>query len=116
MRKRITRATILLKLWVMRKFGYNLPSLRETQCVKPGELYDHFAYVVRAIPFKHGTVPIYDGDKETLAEARNLGEACLHCDLRRKYIPCNFHHQMADGKDICERHCFEIICKNPYQI
>lgn len=78
--------------------GYNLPSLREATCIVPGQLYDHFGRVVRAVPSK----PI---DNEVGSkEQKDVPDHCLQCDLYNKHIPCSFNHQMANGNDICENH------------
>ena len=105
--KKLKRFIIYLRLWFIRKMGYNLPSLREATCIVPGQLYDHFGRVVRAVPSK---MPATDnGDSKDQEE---VPEHCLHCDLYNKHIPCSFNHQMANGNDICENHHFEIICLN----
>nr|DAT45212.1 MAG TPA: hypothetical protein [Caudoviricetes sp.] len=95
--KKIKRYIIYLRLWFIKRMGYKLPSLREASFVVPGQLYDHFAYIVRAVPRK-------EKEKELLQ--------CYHCDFHRKGIPCNFCHKMVNGNDICDKHVFEIICKN----
>ena len=105
--KKLKRFIIYLRLWFIRKMGYNLPSLREATCIVPGQLYDHFGRVVRAVPSK---MPATDnGDSKDQEE---VPEHCLHCDLYNKHIPCSFNHQMANGTDICKNHHFEIICLN----
>lgn len=103
--KKIKRYIIYLRLWFIKRMGYKLPSLREADFVVPGQLYDHFAYVVRAVPFK-------DKAKESSPVLVNTSLECYYCDLRKKGIPCNFCHRMANGNDICDKHVFEIICKN----
>ena len=50
--KKLKRLIIYLRLWFISKMGYNLPSLREATCIVPGQLYDHFGRVVRAVPSK----------------------------------------------------------------
>lgn len=105
--KKLKRFIIYLRLWFIRKMGYNLPSLREATCIVPGQLYDHFGRVVRAVPSKMPTTD--NGDSKDQEE---VPEHCLHCDLYNKHIPCSFNHQMANGNDICENHHFEIICLN----
>lgn len=105
--KKLKRLIIYLRLWFIRQMGYNLPSLREATCIVPGQLYDHFGRVVRAVPSK---MPATDnGDNKDQEE---VPEHCLQCDLYNKHIPCSFNHQMANGNDICENHHFEIICLN----
>lgn len=105
--KKLKRFIIYLRLWFIRQMGYNLPSLREATCIVPGQLYDHFGRVVRAVPSK---MPATDnGDSKDQEE---VPEHCLHCDLYNRHIPCSFNHQMANGNDICENHHFEIICLN----
>ena len=105
--KKLKRLIIYLRLWFIRKMGYNLPSLREATCIVPGQLYDHFGRVVRAVPSK---MPATDnGDRK---EQEEVPEHCFQCDLYNKHIPCSFNHRMANGNDICENHHFEIICLN----
>ena len=105
--KKLKRLIINLRLWFIRTMGYNLPSLREATCIVPGQLYDHFGRVVRAVPSK---MPATDnGDSK---EQEEVTEHCLQCDLYNKHIPCSFNHRMANGNDICENHHFEIICLN----
>lgn len=105
--KKLKRLIIYLRLWFIRKMGYNLPSLREATCIVPGQLYDHFGRVVRAVPSK---MPATDnGDSK---EQEEVLEHCFQCDLYNKHIPCSFNHRMANGNDICENHHFEIICLN----
>lgn len=105
--KKLKRLIIYLRLWSIRKMGYNLPSLREATCIVPGQLYDHFGRVVRAVPSK---MPATDnGDSK---EQKEVPEHCFQCDLYNKHIPCSFNHRMANGNDICENHHFEIICLN----
>lgn len=96
--KKLKRFIIYLRLWFIRQMGYNLPSLREATCIVPGQLYDHFGRVVRAVPSK----PI---DNEVGSkEQKDVPDHCLQCDLYNKHIPCSFNHQMANGNDICENH------------
>lgn len=105
--KKLKRFIIYLRLWFIRQMGYNLPSLREATFIVPGQLYDHFGRVVRAVPSK---MPATDnGDCK---EQEEVPEHCFQCDLYNKHIPCSFNHQMANGNDICENHHFEIICLN----
>lgn len=105
--KKLKRLIIYLRLWFIRKMGYNLPSLREATCIVPGQLYDHFGRVVRAVPSK---MPATDhGDSK---EQEEVPEHCFQCDLYNKHIPCSFNHRMDNGNDICENHHFEIICLN----
>lgn len=103
--KKLKRLILYLRLWFIRKMGYNLPSLREATCIVPGQLYDHFGRVVRAVPSK---MPATDDSKEQ----EEVPEHCFQCDLYNKHIPCSFNHRMANGNDICENHHFEIICLN----
>lgn len=105
--KKLKRLIIYLRLWFISKMGYNLPSLREATFIVPGQLYDHFGRVVRAVPSK--MPPTYKGDSK---EQEEVPEHCLQCDLYNKHIPCSFNHRMANGNDICENHHFEIICLN----
>lgn len=48
--KKLKRFIIYLRLWFIRKMGYTLPSLREATSVVPGEFYDLFGRIVRAVP------------------------------------------------------------------
>lgn len=105
--KKLKRFIIYLRLWFIRKMGYNLPSLREATCIVPGQLYDHFGRVVRAVPSK--MPPTDNGDSK---EQEEVPEHCFQCDLYNKHIPCSFNHCMANGTDICKNHHFEIICLN----
>lgn len=105
--KKLKRLIIYLRLLFIRKMGYNLPSLREATFIVPGQLYDHFGRVVRAVPSK--MPPTDKGDSK---EQEEVPEHCLQCDLYNKHIPCSFNHRMANGNDICENHHFEIICLN----
>ena len=103
--KKIKRYLIYLRLWFIKRMGYKLPSLREAEYIVPGQLYDHFAYVVRAV-YDKKRLPLRNNP--ALAQDPN----CYFCDFHRKGIPCNFCHKMANGSDICDKHVFEIICKN----
>lgn len=105
--KKLKRLIINLRLWFIRTMGYNLPSLREATCIVPGQLYDHFGRVVRAVPSKMPAT-----DKGDSKEQEEVPEHCFQCDLYNKHIPCSFNHRMANGNDICENHHFEIICLN----
>lgn len=105
--KKLKRLIIYLRLWFISKMGYNLPSLREATFIVPGQLYDHFGRVVRAVPSKMPTTD--NGDSK---EQEEVPEHCLQCDLYNKHIPCSFNHCMANGNDICENHHFVIICLN----
>ena len=105
--KKLKRLIIYLRLWFIRKMGYNLPSLREATCIVPGQLYDHFGRVVRAVPSK---MPATDNGASK--EQEEVPEHCFQCDLYNKHIPCSFNHRMANGNDICENHHFVIICLN----
>ena len=105
--KKLKRLIIYLRLWFIRKMGYNLPSLREATCIVPGQLYDHFGRVVRAVP---SNMPATDNRDSK--EQEEVPEHCFQCDLYNKHIPCSFNHRMDNGNDICENHHFEIICLN----
>lgn len=105
--KKLKRLAIYLHLWLIRKMGYNLPSLREANGVVPGQFYDLFGRIVRAVSNK--------GTDDPYVKAHfhdEIPENCYQCDLFRKNIPCTFNHRMTNGRDICERHHFEIICLN----
>lgn len=105
--KKLKRFIIYLRLWFIRQMGYNLPSLREATFIVPGQLYDHFGRVVRAVPSKMPAT-----DNKDCKEQEEVPEHCFQCDLYNKHIPCSFNHRMANGNDICENHHFEIICLN----
>lgn len=109
MKKLFSKLIILFRLWLINKMGYKLPSLREANPVKPGQLYDHFGYVVLAVPnnskFRIGDYT--EGE---------MPEQCLSCDLYKKGIPCSFPHRMANGSDVCDTNKFQIICKNTHNI
>lgn len=107
--KKLKRLIIYLRLWFIRKMGYNLPSLREATCIVPGQLYDHFGRVVRAVP---NELCIIIDTEDIGKEQKDVPDNCLQCDLYNKHIPCSFNHRMANGNDICENHHFEIICLN----
>ncbi len=106
--KKLKRLVIYLRLWFIKKMGYTLPSLREANCVVPGQLYDHFGRIVHAVPNK----PTDHPEQKTLHMGYEIPEQCLQCDLMRQNIPCSFNHRMANGGDICDKHHFEIICLN----
>ncbi len=103
--KKIKRYTLYLRIWFIKRMGYKLPSLREADFIVPGQLYDHFAYIVRAVKSKD-KIPL----RNNPAFAHD--PKCITCDFFKKGIPCNFCHKMANGNDICEKHDFQIICKN----
>lgn len=104
MKKLFRKYILYLRLWFIRRMGYKLPSLREANPVVPGQLYDHFGYIVQAIPT--------GGRKRIKAQSDEISDECLSCDLYRKGIPCSFPHKMSNGKDICDSHRFKIICIN----
>lgn len=106
--KKLKRLIIYLRLWFIRKMGYTLPSLREAVSVAPGELYDLFGRIVRAVPDKKDNTPHVKGR----FGHEEVPEHCFNCDLFKEHIPCSFNHRMADGNDICDSHHFEIICIN----
>lgn len=47
MKKFFKQILLCLRLWLIKRMGYKLPSLREVTPVMPGQLYDHFGYVVQ---------------------------------------------------------------------
>lgn len=106
--KKIKRLFIYFRLWFIRKMGYTLPSLREVTNVAPGEFYDLFGRIVRAVPDKESSTPHVKGN----FEHEEVPEHCLGCDLFKEHIPCSFNHRMVNGCDICDKHHFEIICIN----
>ena len=106
--KKLKRIIIYLRLWFFRKMGYTLPSLRDSTCVMPGQLYDLFGRIVRAVPNKESTSPHVKGN----FGHEEVPEYCRNCDLFKEGIPCSFNHRMANGHDICDNHHFEIICIN----
>lgn len=106
--KKLKRFIIYLRLWFIRKMGYTLPSLREATCVMPGEFYDLFGRIVRAVPNKESSTPHVEGN----LEHEEVPEHCHNCDLFKEHIPCSFNHRMPNGSDICDNHHFEIICIN----
>lgn len=106
--KKLKRFIIYLRLWFIRKMGYTLPSLREATSVVPGDFYDLFGRIVRAVPNKESASPLAKGN----FEYEEVPEHCLNCDLFKEHIPCSFNHRMPNGCDICDNHHFEIICIN----
>ena len=62
--KKLKRFIIYLRLWFIRKMGYTLPSLREATSVVPGEFYDLFGRIVRAVPNKESASPLAKGNFE----------------------------------------------------
>lgn len=106
--KKLKRFIIYLRLWFFRKMGYTLPSLREAKRVVPGEFYDHFGRIVRAVPNKESSTPPIKGN----FGLDEVPDHCIDCDLFRQHIPCTFNHRMPNGCDICDNHHFEIICIN----
>lgn len=105
--KKLKRFIIFLRLWFIRKMGYNLPSLRDANSVVPGQFYDLFGRIVRAVPNSNST-PSY----EDWMPHEEIPDHCLECDLYKQHIPCTFNHRMANGSDICAKHHFEIIGLN----
>lgn len=105
--KKIKKLFLYFRLWLMWKMGYKLPSLRENATAVPGKLYDHFGFVVRAIPKPKHNVNANKGE---------IPIGCMKCDLFKKKIPCSFNHHMTNGEDICDKHNFQIICQNPGNI
>lgn len=106
--KKLKRFIIYLRLWFIRKIGYTLPSLREATSVIPGEFYDLFGRIVRAVPNKESSTPHVEGN----LEHEEVPDHCHNCDLFKEHIPCSFNHRMPNGCDICDNHHFEIICIN----
>lgn len=106
--KKLKRLAIYLRLWLIHKMGYTLPSLREAEYVVPGQLYDHFGRIVHAVCNKDTAKT----SKKAMCEGYEVPEQCLYCDFFKQNIPCSFCHRMADGGDICDKHHFEIICLN----
>lgn len=100
----IKRLILYLRLWLLKRLGYKLPSLREADSIVPGRLYDHFARIVRAIPIKK---------RHSQPVDYTQSEQCLYCDFRKMGIPCQFQHRLKDSsEDICEHHVFEVISYN----
>jgi len=106
--KKLKRFFIYLRLWFIQKVGYSIPSIRDTTSVMPGQFYDFFGRVVRAVPTKESTVPLAKDNPEY----KDVPENCLNCDLFKEHLPCSFNHRMPNGHDICDGHHFEIICIN----
>ena len=106
MKKFFKQILLCLRLWLIKRMGYKLPSLREVTPVMPGQLYDHFGYVVEFIPRKKKS------DETNVTELGEIPEKCFQCPLYKKGIPCTFNHRMANGKDICDDYSLEIIIKN----
>ncbi len=105
--KKLKRFIIYLRLWFIHKMGYTLPSLRDASYVVPGELYDHFGRVVRAVPNNDTGFIQW---KPTFNE--DIPAHCRTCDLFLKGIPCPQTHCMSNGKEICGDYHFEVICTN----
>lgn len=105
MKKFFKQIRLLFRLWFTQRMGYKLPSLREVTPV-PGQLYDHFGYVVLFTPRKKKS------DETHVTELGEIPEHCFQCPLYKKGIPCTFNHRMANGKDICDDYSLEIIIKN----
>ena len=104
----IKRYILYLHIWMLKRLGYKLPSLREADFIVPGHLYDHFARIVRAVPIKK---------RHKQPVSFLLSEQCQYCDFRKQGIPCQFNHRLkGSSEDICEHHVFEIISNNPDNI
>lgn len=107
--KKLKHFLLYLRIWLIRKMGYRIPSIRQAPYIVPGQLYDHFAYIIRTKPRAKSYV---QPDGEGIPEEK-MAEYCRHCDLYDKNIPCNFTHKMLNGEEVCTYHQFEIICLNP---
>ena len=68
--KKIKKLIIYLRIWLIYKMGYTLPSLREMIVVIPGKLYDHFSYIVMAVPVS-GKHPSDSSKRRNSISARN---------------------------------------------
>lgn len=97
------------RLWLMNQLGYKLSPLREASPVMPKHLYDHFCYVVEAVPTSRRFKPISEYGED-------IPEQCEYCELMKLGLPCSFDHIMANGENICDRHVFIAHCKNKYGI
>lgn len=106
MKKYFKQIILCLRLWLIKRMGYKLSSLREVTPVMPGQLYDHFGYVVQFTRRKKKS------DENHVTELGEIPEKCFQCPLYKKGIPCTFNHRMANGKDICDDYSLEIIIKN----
>lgn len=106
MKKYFKQIILCLRLWLIKRMGYKLSSLREVTPVMPGQLYDHFGYVVQFTCRKKKS------DETHVTELGEIPEKCFQCPLYKKGIPCTFNHRMANGKDICDDYNLEIIVKN----
>lgn len=106
MKKFFKQILLCLRLWLIKRMGYKLPSLREVTPVMPGQLYDHFGYVVQFTRRKKKS------EETHVTELGEIPEHCFLCPLYKKGIPCTFNHRMANGKDICDDYSLEIIIKN----
>ena len=106
MKKFFKQILLCLRLWLIKRMGYKLQSLREVTSVMPGQLYDHFGYVVQFTCRKKKS------DETHVTELGEIPEHCFLCPLYKKGIPCTFNHRMANGKDICDDYSLEIIIKN----
>lgn len=106
---KLKKFLLYLRILFIRKVGYKIPSIRQASYIVPGQLYDHFAYIIRTKP---RAKPLAFSDDEGIPEEK-MAEYCHHCDLHEKGIPCNFTHKLLNGEEVCSRHQFEIICLNP---
>lgn len=106
MKKFFKQILLYLRLWLIKRMGYKLSSLREVTPVMPGQLYDHFGYVVQF------TLRKKKSEETHVTELGEIPENCFQCPLYKKGIPCTFNHRMANGKDICDDYSLEIIIKN----
>lgn len=106
MKKYFKQILLCLRLWLIKRMGYKLQSLREVTPVMPGQLYDHFGYVVQFTCRKKKS------EETHVTELGEIPEHCFLCPLYKKGIPCTFNHRMANGKDICDDYSLEIIIKN----
>lgn len=108
--KKFRKFIFLFRIWLMKQLGYKLTELREANPVMPKQLYNHFSYIVEAIPLSGQYAPIKD------YETGVIPTQCQKCEFYQLALPCSFNHKMANGEDICDRHIFRVVCKNRYNI
>lgn len=92
---------ILIKFWLMRKFGYQPERIRQAEQVVPGRIYDNFGHFIRA-------VPVTEQEREVI-KVSGYVYPCVVCDLYIQGLPCPLVNKLPNGEEVCKNHKYEII-------
>jgi hypothetical protein len=98
----------LINAWAHEYFKHPLPDIRVTKAIKPGKLYQHYGYIIKAVPLSKKEVNAIKYEKKKYGNTDKPSAKCQQCPLY-KNLPCPLYNTLKNGKTVCDYNRYKII-------